>query len=176
MIPKYADWQPCLWDYFEVEMKRLSIVELGKGEGTMFLHKHFKSVVSVEYSRWEYTATWEKEGLPGHKMVVVEMPKAYIVNDDIVIKTKGRTRPRALAVEANRLYNEAKRHKADVLFIDHGAHNRGEVLELAKRGKWKYIIVHDINPPYHNYRLESKRHKTTYYRAGQGTAILKLIE
>ena len=173
---RYTDWQPCLLEYFEAEMKRLSIVELGKGEGTMFLHKHFKSVVSVEYSRYKYTATWEKEGLPGHKMVVVEMPKAYIVNDDIVIKTKGKRRPRALALEANRLYREALKHKADVLFIDHGAHNRGEVLDLAKRGKWKYIIVHDINPVYYNYNLESERHKTTYYRTGQGTAILKLIE
>lgn len=173
--PNYADWQPCFWDYFETEMKKFDIVELGKGEGTIYLHKHFKKVVSIEYSRWDYTATWEKTGLPGHKLEVVNMAKIYIWHDDIVIKTKGKTRNKILITEAQRLYKAAAKHRADVLFIDHGAHNRGEVLELAKKGHWKYIIVHDINPPYHNYHLESARHKTTYYREGQGTAILKLI-
>ena len=176
MIPKYADWQQCVWDYFKIEMRGLDIVELGKGEGTAFLHKHFKSVVSVEYSRWEYTATWEKGGLPGHILKTLDVPKEYIRHDDLVINTKGRERNDILKQEAERLYREALKHKADVLFIDHGAHNRGEVLDLAKRGKWKYIIVHDINPVYYNYNLESERHKTTYYRTGQGTAILKLIE
>jgi hypothetical protein len=173
----YTDWQRVFDEYFGLNMRDLNIVELGKGEGTLYLHKMFKSVVSVEYSRYPFKASWEDEHdgnqLPGHILETVLTHPRLAELDNILISSRGQTRPPELEIEAKKLYEAALWYGGDVLFIDHGCHNRGEVLELAKKGHWKYIVVHDTNFPYYGYNLSSPFHSTVYFNEGQGTVILK---
>jgi hypothetical protein len=169
----YHDWQSPFLSYFGNDITSLSIVELGKGEGTLFLHKHFKSVVSVEYSRYPFVSSWENIGLPNHSLESLTTPTNINALDDVLIHTHGSVRPKELEFEAKRLHDAALKHSADILFINHGCHNRGEVLELAKEGPWKYIAIHDTNFPYYGYKISSDNHQITQYTQGQGTIFFK---
>jgi hypothetical protein len=177
MTSPYADWQLVFDHHFGLKMRDLNLVELGKGEGTLYLHKMFKKVTSIEYSRYPFQASWEDEHdgseLPGHVLVNLDTPEDLPALDDVLISSRGKTRPPELAKEAEELYKSAFWFGGDVLFIDHGCHNRGEVLELAKRGHWKYIVVHDTNFPYYGYDLSSKWHSVFAYNMGQGTVIFE---
>jgi hypothetical protein len=173
MTNPYHDWQEPFIEYFGENMRNLSIVELGKGEGTLFLHKNFKKVVSVEYGRHPFKTSWETDGLAGH--ILDEMKPHLNIHalDDILIHSEGRIRPQELAEEAKKIHDFACKYDADVLFIDHGCHNRGEVLEEAKVGPWKYIVIHDSNFPYYGYNMISSSHTTSRYTKGQGTVFFK---
>lgn len=178
MISPYHDWQLAFDKYFASpsrSMKELSIIELGKGEGTLYLHKNFKRVVSLEYCGGAFKTSWEDAGLEGHILENVETPSNINELDSIIIHSNGAVRPPEMAKEAEKLYLRACSYEADVLFIDHGVHNRGEVLELAKKGQWKYIIIHDSNAPYYGYNLYSKDHSVHNFPSGQGTVIFKKL-
>lgn len=170
---KHIDWQHPFDSYFGDSMRDLCIVELGKGEGTRWLHNRFRKVVSLEYSRYPFTASWENEGLPGHILLNLETPSNLSELDNILIRSRGADRPIALREEARKIHEAALKHGGDVLFIDHGCHNRGEVLELALLGKWSYTVIHDANLPYYGYQKTSQSHEMTRYAKGQGTIFFK---
>jgi len=173
-LSPYHDWQLAFDKFFvDQNMSNLSIIELGKGEGTRYLCEKFKRVYSIEYSRFPFTASWEKNGLPNHTLETMQTPDNLFIFDNILISTKGQVRPHELEIEAQKLYDATEKYSADVLFIDHGCHNRGEVLELAKKGNWKYIIIHDSNFPYYGYQLSSKDHIVSAYKEGQGTVFFQ---
>jgi hypothetical protein len=178
MLSLYHDWQLAFDKYFvspSPSMKDLSIVELGKGEGTLYLHKNFKKVFSIEYCKGAYKTSWEDAGLEGHILENMETPSNINELDSILIHSNGAVRPPELAKEAEKLYLRACYYQADVLFIDHGVHNRGEVLELAKKGQWKYIIIHDSNAPFYGYNLKSEDHSVYNFPNGAGTVIFKKL-
>ena len=172
----YNDWEKVVSEFFNDYMGSLTVVELGKGEGTRFLTKNFAKVHSIEYTRYPFTASWESttEGLPNHTLETITPISNLLDLDTILVNSLGNTRPQELKEEANRLHTAALNYDSDILFIDHGCHNRGEVLELAKKAKWKYIIVHDTNFPYYGYNLNTQKDFYVYHSlVGQGTAIFE---
>jgi hypothetical protein len=171
MADTYGDWQKVVKDFFGDKTKNMTIVELGKGEGTRFLVDNFAKVYSVEYSRYPFVASWEAAGLPNHKLENVLPIPNLATFDDILIRTSGQQRPPELMPEAKRLHDAALQHTADILFIDHGCHNRGEVLELAKQASWRYIVIHDINFPFYGYNFTCPGFSLYHDLVGQGTAI-----
>ena len=170
---KYSDWQQPFESYFGDSMRELCVVELGKGEGTRWLHSRFRQVVSLEYSRYPFTASWENEGLPGHILLNLETPSNISELDNILIRSRGADRPMALREEARKIHEAALGYTGDVLFIDHGCHNRGEVLELALLSQWSYTVIHDANFPYYGYQITSPHHEVKRYSKGQGTIFFK---
>lgn len=173
MTAAYGDWQGPLADYFGDQLATMRVVELGKGEGTRWLHARCKRVVSLEYSRYPFTASWEAEGLPDHVCVHLPTPRNLADLDGVLVRSRGKERPAALADEARKIHDAALPYGGDLLFIDHGCHNRGEVLECAFQAGWPYIAIHDTNFPYYGYRREHPCYDATEYSAGQGTIIFK---
>jgi len=172
-LSAYHDWQLAFDNFFE-NMPNLSIIELGKGEGTRYLCKKFKQVISIEYSRYPFTCSWEKDGLPNHHLETIQTTSNIAALDDTLIRSNGKIRPKELKIEAQVLYDATQKYSADVLFIDHGCHNRGEVLELAKsQKKFLYIVIHDSNSPYYGYILDSTDHEVKNYTYGEGTVFFK---
>lgn len=170
----YTDWVLVVSDFFGDAMRSLSIVELGKGESTLFLTQNFAKVYSIEYTRYPFTATWEVTGLPNHVLETLTPISNLLQLDNILVSSKGKVRPPELRLEAERLHSAALNYDAEVLFIDHGCHNRGEVLELAKKAKWKYIIIHDTNFPYYGYDLRPPEGFSVHQNlVGQGTIIFE---
>lgn len=168
-----SDWQPVMASFFGSRTHDYSIVELGKGEGTRYLVDHFKVVTSIEYSRFPFQASWEPTGLERHVLVDVSPISRLVELDNILIATNGQTRPDELRLEAIRLHQEAMNYLSDVLFIDHGCHNRGEVLEMARLSNaWPFIVVHDSNYAYYGYNLNScGNYRLFHCNEGQGTSI-----
>lgn len=170
----YQDWKFALESFFGKNMKSLKVVELGKGEGTYFLTQNFSKTYSIEYTRRQYTATWEILGLPNHILETITPISNIVDLDNILVSSLGKIRPKELLDEATRIHTEAFKYDADILFIDHGCHNRGEVLEIAKKSKWKYIVVHDINFPYYGYNLtDDDNFNIHLFLEGNGTAIFE---
>lgn len=167
------DWQPVMNSFFRDTASRMAVVELGKGEGTRFLVDNFNTVTSIEYSRYPFTASWEKDGLPNHVLLDVKPIPNLIELDNVLVSSNGLVRPPELNLEAIRLHTEALNHVSDVLFIDHGCHNRGEVLEHARASNlWAFIVVHDSNYAYYRYDLGSCRNYRSFEcNDGQGTCI-----
>ncbi len=169
----YEDWQGPLADYFGDQLAGLRVVELGKGEGTRWLHARCASLVSLEYSRYPFIASWEAEGLPNHTLVNLPTPRNLPALDKVLVRSRGKERPPVLRDEAKKIHDAALSYGGDLLFIDHGCHNRGEVLDLALKSDWRFIAIHDTNFPYYGYCKSSYLHDVVEYNEGQGTIIFK---
>ena len=170
-MTSYGDWQHPFTLHFGLDLAHMRVVELGKGEGTLWLYGRCASLVSLEYSRYPFTASWESAGLEGHTLVNLPTPPNLLDLDNILVRSRGKERPPALADEARKIHAAARAFGGDLLFIDHGSHNRGEVLTEAFKAGWSYIAVHDSNFPYYGYARSSPWYDATEYNDGQGTII-----
>ena len=167
-INEFTDWQLTV-DKIPNKDK-MTIVELGWGQGTYYLLENFKKVISIELSRYTYPYTQ----LENHTYIELQPEETTTLKDDILIKTEGSYRPEFNTKIANYMA-EIKKHKADVIFVDFGFHFRGEVVqELINLNQHQYIIFHDTNFPYYGYdRLDYKNYSLKFIdRNGQGTIIL----
>jgi hypothetical protein len=160
----YTDWQEAFDNIPNKD--QMTIIELGCGEGTQYLLDNFKEVISIEYSRYPYDFTVTS---PKHTFVKLKASQETIEKDNVLIDTRGETRP-DFTEEVDMLMRDIKKYKADMIFVDFGFHFRGEIVEaLWDWGKIKIIAYHDSNFPYYGYpELEVK----LGYRNGQGTVIL----
>lgn len=166
----YTDWQEA---FDKIENKdKMTIIELGCGEGTKYLTDNFKKVISIEFSRYPYDFTVTS---PNHTFVKIEASQETIEKDDVLIETRGETRP-DFNYEIKMLLDEIKKYKADMIFVDFGFHFRGEVVNyLVAFGKIKLIAFHDTNFPYYGYSLTSlKKAQVGGNNNGQGTYIILL--
>jgi 16S rRNA A1518/A1519 N6-dimethyltransferase RsmA/KsgA/DIM1 with predicted DNA glycosylase/AP lyase activity len=167
-INEFTDWQLTV-DRIPNKDK-MTIVELGWGEGTFYLLDNFKKVISIELSRYTYPYTQ----LENHSYIELQPEKDTLIKDDLLIETLGKDRPQFQS-EIKNLMAEIKKHKADVIFVDFGFHFRGEVVqELINLNQHKYIIFHDTNFSYYGYdRLDYKNYSLKFIdKNGQGTIIL----
>lgn len=167
----YTDWQE---SFDKIENKdQMTIIELGCGEGTKYLTDNFKKVISIEFSRYPYDFIVTS---PNHTFVKLESLKDTTEKDDVLIETRGETRP-DFTQEVNLLMNEIKKYKADMIFVDFGFHFRGEVVQkLIDWGNIKIIAYHDTNEPYYGYSEVQPNLNKAYQGyldpKGQGTNIL----
>ena len=159
------DWIEVVKEYFGEKTKELKITELGWGTGTFWLVDNFKEVVSLEYTRFDYpkpeitAKNWKAQHITEHP---------DIERLDFLLATNFKERGEWIEGEVKKIIRRIPKN-TDVLLIDFGCHFRGEVFEKVK-GKYPYIILHDINDPAYNYKLE----KVDYVsQEGCGTAIIK---
>lgn len=167
-INEFTDWQLTV-DQIPNKDK-MTIVELGWGQGTYYLLENFKQVISIELSRYTYPYTQ----LENHSYIELTPNIKTFYKDNVLIETRGETRPKFEKEIANYM-TEIKKHKAEVIFVDFGFHFRGEVVqELINLNQHQYIIFHDTNFPYYGYdRLDYKNYSLKFIdRNGQGTIIL----
>jgi hypothetical protein len=181
----YTDWQEA-FDHIPNKDK-MTIIELGCGEGTQYLLDNFKKVISIEYSRYPYDFTVTS---PKHTFVKLEATQETIKKDDVLIETMGETRP-DFTEEVDMLMREIKKYKTDMIFVDFGFHFRSEVVQaIIDWGKIRGIAFHDTNEPYYGYPkpsliiskelLDPNEQKDIqlgtpgHFPNGQGTIILDL--
>jgi 16S rRNA A1518/A1519 N6-dimethyltransferase RsmA/KsgA/DIM1 with predicted DNA glycosylase/AP lyase activity len=167
-INEFTDWQLTI-DHIPNKDK-MTIVELGWGQGTYYLLENFKKVISIELSRYTYPYTQ----IENHSYIELQPEETTTLKDDILIKTEGSYRPEFNKEIANYMA-EIKKHKANVIFVDFGFHFRGEVVqELINLNQHQYIIFHDTNFPYYGYnKLDYKNYSLKFIdKNGQGTIIL----
>jgi hypothetical protein len=167
----YTDWQEA-FDHIP-NKHQMTIIELGCGEGTQYLLDNFKEVISIEYSRYPYDFTVTS---PNHTFVKLEASQQTIEQDDVLIETRGETRP-DFTEEVDMLMREIKKYKADMIFVDFGFHFRGEVVQaLLDWGGIRGVVFHDTNEPYYGYNKLIGNLEKLYGRVfddkGQGTEIL----
>jgi 16S rRNA A1518/A1519 N6-dimethyltransferase RsmA/KsgA/DIM1 with predicted DNA glycosylase/AP lyase activity len=159
----YTDWQ----EAFDLipNKDQMTIIELGCGEGTQYLLDNFKEVISIEYSRYPYDFTVTS---PKHTFVKLEASQDTIEKDNVLIETRGETRP-DFTEEVDMLMDEIMKYKADIIFVDFGFHFRGEVVgTIWNYRKIKTIAYHDSNFPYYGYPKVDAKYE---YKNGQGTVI-----
>jgi len=163
----FIDWQPAFDNI--PDKNKLTIIELGWGEGTKYLLQEFKKVISIELSRYTYPYT-PKEN---HTYIELQPETDTLTKDDVLIGSLGQDRPK-FQNEIKKLMAEIKKHKADFVFVDFGFHFRGEVVqELIDLNKYKFIAYHDTNFPYYGYeKIDYKNYNKQEYKKGQGTIIL----
>jgi hypothetical protein len=167
----YTDWQEA-FDHIP-NKHQMTIIELGCGEGTQYLLDNFKEVISIEYSRYPYDFTVTS---PKHTFVKLEASQETIEKDNVLIETRGETRP-DFTEEVDMLIGEVKKYKADIIFVDFGFHFRGEVVQtLLDWGGIRGVAFHDTNEPYYGYNKLIGNLEKLYGRVcddkRQGTEIL----
>ena len=163
----FIDWQ-LAFDNIP-DRDQMTIIELGWGEGTKYLLKEFKKVISIELSRYTYPYTQ----IENHTYIELQPEQNTLSKDDVLIESLGQYRPEFQS-EIKKLMAEIKKHKADFIFVDFGFHFRGEVVqELIDLDKYQYIAYHDTNFSYYGYgNLSCENYTKQEYKKGQGTIIL----
>jgi hypothetical protein len=162
----FIDWQVAFDNIPDKD--QMTIIELGCGEGTQYLLDNFKKVISIEYSRYPYDFTATS---PKHTFVKLEASQETIEKDNVLIETRGETRP-DFTEEVDMLMDEIMKYRADIIFVDFGFHFRGEVVGTVwNYGKINIIAYHDSNEPYYGYPKVDAKYE---YKKGQGTVIWDL--
>ena len=170
MYNPYIDWQEA-FDYIQ-DKDKMTIIELGCGEGTQYLLDNFRKVISIEYSRYDYE--FKKINHKNHTYIELKNDKEIIKKDIILIEPIGGTRP-DVNDKVKLIIDTLKKYKSDIIFVDFGFHFRGEVVQaLINLNKYKYIAYHDISFKYYGYEnLDLKNYKEVIRdERGQGTAVL----
>ena len=163
----FIDWQLAFDNIPDKD--QMTVIELGWGEGTKYLLKEFKKVISIELSRYTYPYTQ----IENHTYIELQPEQNTLTKDDVLIETLGKDRPEFQS-EIKKLMAEIKKHKADFIFVDFGFHFRGEVVQkLIDLNKYAFIAYHDTNFPYYGYdKINYKNYIKQEYKKGQGTIIL----
>jgi hypothetical protein len=166
---KYLDWQPIVNSIDN--SRELTILELGCGEGTLFLLDRFKFVYSYETNSRDLEGTWFKYTSDQNSN---KNWKGYFDNTfpgiDIDCKKF-----------KENVLNTIDISSIDVLFVDPGFAPRAEcLLEFANLLHFKYIFVHDTEtePNLYNWSLLNMipEQYTLHDKitTGQGTKLWKL--
>jgi 16S rRNA A1518/A1519 N6-dimethyltransferase RsmA/KsgA/DIM1 with predicted DNA glycosylase/AP lyase activity len=169
----FTDWQTAM---NQLENKsQMTILELGVGGGTQYLIDNFKKVISIEYSRYEFP--FQTNAL-NHTYLEIKSKPETILKDDILISSNGQETVDVVA-EVEMYYEEIKKYKPDMVFVDFGFHFRGAVVQKLIDDEFsKYIAYHDTNFPYYQYdRLNLKSYRIKIHSTtGQGTIILENVK
>jgi hypothetical protein len=140
--------------YFEKIFNKIpinSVLEFGLGLGTQYLCDHANKVTSVELSTGEFNLEWTnkvKEILKDYdnwNLHYIEIPEEIKkANLDAIENKYPLTDVSYLPVLKKLLNPYLYRKKYDIIFIDPGIHNRGDIVNLCF-GKAKIIAAHDTD-------------------------------
>lgn len=136
-----------LFDTIQVE----SILEFGLGVGTEFLCDNAKKVISVELSVSDLNKDWTektKEKLKDYTnwtLHYIEVPDEIIKSNQNAIDYKYPLKDTSYLPTLKSLINKfLSRKKYDIIFVDPGIHNRGDIVNLCF-GKANIIAAHDTD-------------------------------
>lgn len=153
MIKEYnftaaQDWV----EYFDKIFKTIEIekiLEFGLGLGTEFLCDNAKEVTSVELSTGDFNKEWTdktQEQLKAYsnwKFHYIDIPKEIHKANLDAIQNQYPLKDTSYLPVLKKLINPfISRKKYDIIFIDAGIHNRGDIVNLCF-GKAKIIAAHD---------------------------------
>ena len=132
----YTDWIPTM-DSIKSK-KDLSIIEFGLGDGTEYLLNNFKLVYSFELADNDY---WYK--ITKDRFGNFQNWKADFVNfTEVGFWDYMPQLPEQLISRIDDIFND----KYDVVFMDGGYHNRGQIANLIlNKFSPQYLVIHDIN-------------------------------
>lgn len=142
------DWSGYFKKIFEV-IQVNSILEFGLGVGTEFLCDNAKSVVSVELSTGDFNKEWTektKDQLKDYtnwKLNYIQIPKEIEKANQDAIERQYPLEDLSYLPVLKELVNPfLNRKKYDIIFVDAGIHNRGDIVNLCF-GKANIIAAHD---------------------------------
>jgi len=139
-------------EYFDKIFKTVeieTILEFGLGLGTEFLCDHAKNVTSVELSVGDFNREWTtatEESLKEYKnwnLNYIEIPEELKKANNDAIENQYPLNDLSYLPVLKKLLNPfLSRKKYDIIFVDAGIHNRGDIVNLCF-GKAKIIAAHD---------------------------------
>ena len=140
--------------YFERIFKKVeinSVLEFGLGLGTQFLCDNVKQVTSVELSTGDFNLEWTnkiKEILKEYNnwtLHYIDIPEEIkIANQNAIENRYPLTNTSYIPVLKKLLNPYLYRKKYDIIFVDPGIHNRGDIVNLCF-GKAKIVAAHDTD-------------------------------
>ena len=140
--------------YFERIFKKVeinSVLEFGLGLGTQFLCDNVKQVTSVELSTGDFNLEWTnkiKEILKEYNnwtLHYIDIPEEIkIANQNAIENRYPLTDTSYIPVLKKLLNSYLYRKKYDIIFVDPGIHNRGDIVNLCF-GKAKIVAAHDTD-------------------------------
>ena len=144
------DWVP----YFNTIFNTVqidSVLEFGLGAGTKFLCDYVKDVVSVELSLGDYNLEWTektKEQLKEYdnwKLNYIQVPDEIIASNQDAIDNRYPLKDTSYLPVLEGLVSEFLTQKEyDIIFIDPGIHNRGDIVNMAF-GHAPIVAAHDTD-------------------------------
>ena len=144
------DWVEYFERIFEtIEVNK--ILEFGLGLGTEFLCDNAKEVISVELSTGEFNKEWAdktQEKLKDYqnwKLHYIEIPdEIQKANSNAIEKQYPLEDTSYLPILKKIINPFLMRKKYDIIFVDAGIHNRGDIVNLCF-GKADIIAAHDTD-------------------------------
>lgn len=131
------DWVPYFEELFDtIEVN--SFLEFGLGVGTEFLCDNAKKVTSVELSLGDYNLEWTnktKETLKDYtnwELNYIQVPEEIIKSNQSAIDNKYPLSDLSyLSTLRDIVYPFMENKNHDVIFVDAGIHNRGDIVNFA---------------------------------------------
>lgn len=142
------DWSKYFEAIFKVH-KIQHLLEFGLGHGTEFLLDHCDKVTSVEISLGDYNKSWHDKCVEKYKdyknwdVNYIDAPKEVVTANDEAINKKYPIEYKAHIPKLRTIVNKYSK-TADMIFIDAGFHNRGDLVNLCF-GKAQIIAAHDTS-------------------------------
>jgi len=146
---KYQDWIPYFDKLFE-QIKIKNFLEFGLGEGTEYFLNKCDSVTSIEISTSPRHKKWYdkcKEKYIGYR----NWKPIYIKGSDKIIKADQLANKHGNPISYNDHIPELKKviqsiTSQDMIFVDSGIHNRGDILNLLfEENRFDIITAHDTS-------------------------------
>lgn len=138
--------------YFDKIFKTIEIekiLEFGLGLGTEFLCDNAKEVTSVELSIGDFSKEWadktqkQLKEYTNWKLHYINIPKEIHKANSDAIKSQYPLEDTSYLPVLKKLINPFLfKKKYDIIFIDAGIHNRGDIVNLCF-GKAKIVAAHD---------------------------------
>ena len=147
-LPQAQDWVPYFAKLFEyIELN--SVLEFGLGLGTEFWCDNIKKVKSVELSVSDFNLEWTnktKEKLKNYdnwECKYISLPQEIIdANQNAIDNKYPLDDTEYLSVLENIVTPFMKEYEYDIIFVDPGIHNRGDIVNFAF-GYAPIIACHD---------------------------------
>lgn len=142
------DWSK----YFDVIFKTCKIthlLEFGLGDGTEFLLDNCEKVTSVEISLGDYNKSWHDKCVEKYKnyqnwnVNYIDAPKEVVESNQEAIDKRYPINYTAHLPKLKAIVDKYAK-KTDMIFIDAGFHNRGDLVNLCFN-KAKIIAAHDTS-------------------------------
>jgi len=176
----YTDWIESVLKYI-TNSKKLNILEFGCGLGTEFLLNNFNNVISYEISE---SNNWINTMIEKYKNYNNWTPYFHLSsdfnlndNDNIILETRGKERGNIDNVlnMINKVNKDVNINNINVVFVDAGIYNRGEIAQYYINYGVDIIIIHDyIEPVLYGYdKLIFNNYGNILYDIGCKTMIFK---
>lgn len=142
------DWVPYFKEVFDsVEID--SFLEFGLGVGTEFICDHATEVTSVELSLGDYNLEWTnktKETLKDYtnwELNYIQVPEEIVKSNQDAIENQYPLKDLSYLTVLEKLVTPFMTEKEyDVIFVDAGIHNRGDIVNFAF-GHAPIVACHD---------------------------------